>query len=106
MHLAVAARARALELPHAKCSATQYFPAIMHNALATSDMALAPAQEINRQTVRRVSDAPVQPVANDTAFFDATYEEFEAHRPMRGILLGVVLGALCWAGLIGLFVAL
>ena len=78
----------------------------MHNALVTSDMALAPAQETPKQAVRRVSDAPAQPVANDAAFFDATYEEFEAHRPMRGILLGVVLGALCWAGLISLFVAL
>jgi hypothetical protein len=78
----------------------------MHNALATPDIALAPAQESPKQTVRRVSDAPAQPVANAAAFFDAGYEAFEAHRPMRGILLGVVLGALCWAGLIALFVAI
>lgn len=30
-------------------------------------------------------------------------DEHEAHRPMRGILMGVVLGAACWAVLIGVF---
>ena len=78
----------------------------MPNALASSDLALAQSQEKAKQTVRRVSDAPEQPVANDPAFFDATYEAFEAHRPMKGILLGLVLGALCWAGIIALIVAL
>lgn len=84
----------------------------MNTAVAPSDIALAPAQDTlkqdrPKQTVRRVSDAPEHPVANDAAFFQAADidEAFESHRPMRGILLGVVLGALCWAGIIGLILS-
>jgi hypothetical protein len=80
---------------------------LMNTAVATSDIALAPAQETPKQTVRRVADAPER-VANDISFFHAADidEAFESHRPMRGILLGVVLGALCWAGIIALIMAL
>ena len=79
----------------------------MNTAIATSDIALAPAQETPTQTLRRGADAPEYSVANDAAFFQAAdiEEAFESHRPMRGILLGVVLGALCWAGIIALILA-
>lgn len=81
---------------------------IMNTAVATSDIAVASAQKTPKEAVRRVSDAPEHSVANDAAFFQAGYVDgaFEPHRPMRGILLGVLLGALCWAGIIALILAL
>lgn len=80
----------------------------MNSAVATPELALAPAQDAPKQTVRRVSDTPEHSVANDAAFFQAAYDddELDARRPMRGILLGVVLGALCWVGIIALILAL
>lgn len=81
---------------------------IMNTAVATPDIAVAAPQATPKQVVRRVSDAPEHSVANDAAFFQAGYADdaIESHRPMRGILLGVVLGALCWAGIIALILAL
>ena len=81
----------------------------MNTAVANPEIALASAQQKPAQTVRRVSDAPQRAVANDAAFFHAVYgddDAFESHRPMRGILLGVVLGALCWAGIIALILVM
>lgn len=80
----------------------------MNTAVATSEIAVAPAQETSKQTARRVADAPQHAVANDAAFFHAADmdDAFESHRPTRGILLGVALGALCWAGIIALVLSL
>lgn len=82
--------------------------AIMNTALAASEAALVPAPERRGPPVRRVSDLHQEIATNDAAFLQAgdIDDTCESHRPMRGILLGVLLGALCWAAIIGAIFAL